>query len=366
MIAIYSKIPIRIHPVFFLVALLIGWISTHSLPLTLLWGVIITISILVHELGHALAALSYKHEVAVELVGFGGLTRHHGPPLSTSRECVIVAAGPLFGLALFATAAFLFSYVNQKSLLAYALAVTAYINLFWSIFNLLPIHPLDGGKLASLILERWFGLRGLKMAFYLSVTLAGLFSLLAFAIGEWIIGAIFALFAFESGRFIYDLKEIHPDDRNRELQEEFKQARELFEQGDLQEAKAALAEILEKSSEGIIATSATETLGRIHALEGNDTEALQMLEPIKEKISPPSRRLLLELLFQERRWEEAKELALKLYKVEPDAGIAERLCSIYAELKEWESVKNWLTVVEKAGGDLPALLARPEFEGYRS
>ena len=61
---------------------------------------------------------------------------------------------------------------SKRTILAYALEVAVNVNLFWTILNLLPVFPLDGGHLMKIMLEKVFGIRGIKFAFFVSMLLA--------------------------------------------------------------------------------------------------------------------------------------------------------------------------------------------------
>ncbi len=66
-------IPVRIHPMFWLVAVLLG--PKRQDPATLLtWVVAVFIAILVHEMGHAVVARTYRYRPWIVLYTAGGLT----------------------------------------------------------------------------------------------------------------------------------------------------------------------------------------------------------------------------------------------------------------------------------------------------
>ncbi|MBM3191343.1 MAG: stage IV sporulation protein FB, partial [Chlamydiae bacterium] len=90
------SIPIRISPMFWLTAAIIGWINSQSLIGTVIWIVIIFVSILVHEYGHALMARAFGQFPRIELVAFGGVTYPEGPAISLGKEFLVVLNGPLF------------------------------------------------------------------------------------------------------------------------------------------------------------------------------------------------------------------------------------------------------------------------------
>ncbi len=119
-------------------------------------------SILVHELGHALLARRYKlGPIEIVLHGFGGLARFSRAP--RPKEGVwVTLAGPGAGLALGLLAIPLL-FVLDGPLRDYA-SLIVYVNVFWSLFNLLPMFPLDGGqvllhalstRIPRSVAERW-------------------------------------------------------------------------------------------------------------------------------------------------------------------------------------------------------------------
>ena len=136
----------------------------------------ITLSIVIHEYGHALVCKRYKLEPWIMLHGLGGLCYHHAPD-TDGREALITVAGPLFqiiaGAAAFGaamavgTAGTVLSIVagdvgggaltsGLTSVLLSFLSIFAGFSIFWGLINLvLPVWPLDGGKLFVLLLRRF-------------------------------------------------------------------------------------------------------------------------------------------------------------------------------------------------------------------
>src|SRR6187399_803252 len=100
MITIPGKIPVHIYPIFWLLALLIGWLYSFTILGAVILGFVVFISVLVHEYGHALSALAFGQQSFIELVGLGGVTQRQGKRLSLGKEFIIILNGPLAGLAL--------------------------------------------------------------------------------------------------------------------------------------------------------------------------------------------------------------------------------------------------------------------------
>jgi Zn-dependent protease len=122
--------------------------TTNDLVRALIYAGIVFGSILVHELGHALVAtrLFGLGPASILIHGFGGLTRFRAPKKSW-HSFVTALAGPSAGLLLGLVAVVVALVAPVPDRVAGLLDVVATINIFWSLFNLLPMLPLDGGNM---------------------------------------------------------------------------------------------------------------------------------------------------------------------------------------------------------------------------
>ncbi len=178
-------------------ALLGGRVATgqNAVGLLLIWVACAFVSIVVHELGHALAARRCGVESAVELHAIGGVTRMFGRTLTRAESFWVTFCGPAAGFALYLAAFAVnrwfypaaypedlyFSALTPALAGGAAVNFLLRINFWWTIFNLLPILPLDGGQLLRGIL----GPRFLKLTEGIGVFVAGaLATLLAYS-GNW-------------------------------------------------------------------------------------------------------------------------------------------------------------------------------------
>ena len=153
-----GRIPVRVHPGFWIVGVLGGW-HPDDLRLTFIWVMCLFVSILIHELGHALVAEAFGWPSEILLYHFGGLAfsqRYHNH--TPWRSIAVSIAGPAAGFALFGliflsliffghTAWFEDRYVE------YAIGQLIFINLGWGLVNLAPVLPLDGGQICRSFLE---------------------------------------------------------------------------------------------------------------------------------------------------------------------------------------------------------------------
>jgi len=135
-----------------------------------LWFIVATcaillVSVLVHELGHALAMRRFGiARIGITLNGIGGVAysldeRSPFAPLSALQRVAICLNGPIAGLALALGGAWLL--MQTTSLLAFNVCLTlVVINVTMNVANLVPIWPLDGGQVmegvaAGILPESW-------------------------------------------------------------------------------------------------------------------------------------------------------------------------------------------------------------------
>lgn len=366
MISIPGKIPIRIYPFFWVLAAIIGWMASNSIEGTAIWVAIIVVSVLIHEFGHALTAVAFGNQAQIELIGLGGVTQRQGPKLSLWKDFLIVFNGPLAGFLLFMFATYLWSVLEKThphSLWTETIRITALANLWWTIINLLPVHPLDGGRLLSIFLESIFGMRGIKMSFLISSIIAVACSILFFIDRDLLPGAFLLLLAFESYRAWRSSIPMTLQDKDENLQLALKQAEEAFMQGHMSEAKEKFLNIRAQSKEGVVHQIATENLAKILAHEHEYQAAYDLLFPIQDRLSPDALRLLHQLAYRTGAIEAAISLGNRSYQAFPnyDTALINAFCySLAGEVKPavgWlqraisDGLPNLRDVIEKAEFD---------------
>jgi len=149
-----AGIDLFLHPsvllVFFLASgVMPSWLETIALVVAV-FG-----SILLHELGHALMARRYGIETAdITLYLFGGVARLERMPRSPGPELLIALAGPAVNFAIVLALAGLTGLADFVGI-PYPELVTSLlkINLGLGLFNLLPVFPMDGGRVLRAILS---------------------------------------------------------------------------------------------------------------------------------------------------------------------------------------------------------------------
>jgi Zn-dependent protease len=283
------RIPIEIHPSHLLVSAVFalyllpekagpGWPerlvskdgALSNLPTLLLyvglWVGVVFVSVLVHELGHALVARAFGYSPSIQLVWLGGATNPNAAqPIPWHKDVLLTLAGPGSGLTLgLLSLASLFLFESRGyEVLNYALKFLAGANLVWAVYNMVPVMPLDGGRIASAVLQRLFGRPGFLVAQLLGLAVS--VAVIAYAVAvNWLLVIIFmGTYAMRSVMLIQAYfkgeaptpTQVHPGELA------FAQCAALFGQGKFDEAVLLAARTLDTELP-------PSTRGRLHHLLG--------------------------------------------------------------------------------------------------
>lgn len=221
--------PVRVHPLFWLLAVLLGAVFADPLEI-LIWVLVVFISVLLHEVGHALAFRRYGISSQIVLHGFGGLTipesaawgsRWANIALGPNQEIFVSIAGPgagflfaglLIGIVTLAGG----SILTDKflgliplpagallpfggTILNFFVSLLVWANVFWGVLNLIPVYPLDGGNVSRHIFLQVDPLDGVRKSLWLSVIVGTLLALAGFFLWRNVYMAVFfGLLAFQS------------------------------------------------------------------------------------------------------------------------------------------------------------------------
>lgn len=174
-IPLLSKIAVPVGTML-LSVLAYAWVSRNWMV-----GVGIVAMIFIHEVGHVLAArrkgLPVTLPIFIPFLGaFIAMKKH---PRDAETEAFIALGGPVLG-AVGALAAFVLGVALQSA----TLLIVAYIGFFLNLINLLPIHPLDGGRIVTAV-TRWLWVVGLVGGLVVIWYLKSLLFLFIWAMFAW-------------------------------------------------------------------------------------------------------------------------------------------------------------------------------------
>lgn len=223
-----AGIAVRVHPLFWLLTVFLG-ASSNDILFLLIWVVVVFVSILVHELGHAFVMSSYGQPSYIVLHLMGGLTVPESVrwgsgsaniSLSRRQQILISLAGPGAGFFLavivMASVVVLGGSIGVSALfgiipipmaalpfggkIANLLVLTLlWVNVFWGMINLMPVYPLDGGQVARHLLMSYDPWDGERKSLWLSVIVGAVVAGVGFILLQSIyIALLFGFLAYQS------------------------------------------------------------------------------------------------------------------------------------------------------------------------
>ena len=223
-------IRIRIHPLFWAIAALLGIQSVEqNFAWLLLWISAVFISIVVHELGHSLCFRYYRINSHIVLYHFGGLAipdsyqaAGYGSQLKPGQQLAISAAGPAAQLALafiviliVRLAGYSDGFISEllptvaeltsdpgvpvpSKELAWFIWAFLQVSIFWALLNLMPVYPLDGGQIARELFLLGGSRQAIPHSLILSIVVAVGIALWGFQSQQSFMGVMFLMLAYSS------------------------------------------------------------------------------------------------------------------------------------------------------------------------
>ncbi len=361
-----KKIPVTISPTFWILACLIAWVSSASLGQFVAWVAVVLTSVLVHEFGHALFATLWGQSVQIVLGPLGGTTIYGGgkKALSRVKEFIVVLSGPTFGLILALISFAFLKLLHPMNIVGYFLYWLMFANIIWSLFNLLPVHPFDGGKLMSIIFEGLFGLQGMRASYLLSGIFAVVLTALCMIKGYIFAGALLLLCAFESFKSFKDRRYFLTTASEKKI-EELDAIEKEWNENQPELAIEHLQDYIKKVDEGEVHSLAVFRLAEYLHATGQVQRSYALLHAHKKE-DADSLELLQLLCYKQSLWQEGLEVGTKLFRETqgPSAAILNAFCA--SHLGDVQGALNWLTTLKKSQAvDMKALVNAPDFDALR-
>ncbi|MDD5302912.1 MAG: hypothetical protein PHS14_07345 [Elusimicrobia bacterium] len=367
-----GKVTVRAEPFFWLMAGLFGMsLGRGSTREIVLWTAVVAFSVLVHEFGHAAVCLAFGSGADIVLSGFGGSTRpRDASSFGTWRTAALDLAGCAAGAAL-AAAAFGVLYAGgawKAAVPPLALAIAAalvQVNVWFSLFNLLPVMPMDGGRLVSGLLSARWGVNGRRAGHALGLALGAAAALWFYwggaTYGAFLCGAM----AVGEGRSLRRSLSMTAADSDETVTSELPRAVELWARGRREEAVAALSALRERTGAGLTYASATLQLAFYLYMMDRVEESYALFKAVSESdMSPAAKRAYADAAL--RRGDHA--LALRLGRTNfhdapgPQTAAAAALAA--AGLGDAQETVSWLRTALRLGLARTELRAK-EFDAVR-
>jgi stage IV sporulation protein FB len=227
--------PVRVHPWFWIVAvmLVVGGSGPVDPVEAVTWVAVMFFSVLVHELGHTFTQRHFGGRPRIVMYGLGGLAICDDCDRSPRSQILISLAGPAAGFLL---AALVFvgvrltgrqigflppgtginfeklgvsEVITQPMILFRAyfepftsnlanqlVADLLQINILWGLLNLMPIYPLDGGRVSRELLTLGQPRRGIVQSLWLSAGVATAFAIFGLMRGSIFTAVMFGYLAY--------------------------------------------------------------------------------------------------------------------------------------------------------------------------
>ena len=155
------------------------------------------LSILIHELGHALMIRRYGQPTSITLQAFGGFASYPAGRLNRQQSFIVTAAGPAvqFTLGVLLILFSRFLQIPEGSLFNPFLSNLILVSIVWSILNCLPVYPMDGGQMLAAVL----GPKKERFVYLISAIVAVAVGLAGYAfLGTILLPIFMAFFAWQN------------------------------------------------------------------------------------------------------------------------------------------------------------------------
>ncbi len=244
----------------------------------LMFVAMVFVSVLVHELGHAVVARAWGYRPVVELVSLGGRTfPNANETIPWHKDVLLTLAGPFFGFGFALLLLAIRKAIGAPSEpIAFAFKALLAMNIGWGVLNLIPVYPLDGGKISVAVLQRIFGKKGFLIAQGLSLALSVGAALLWLSWGGYFGALLFGMWAFQTFALIqsYRRGQLDPTAPRHPAELAFTQAQALYQQGKRSESQRLAEAILSSDISPALRSKVHHLLGWIALKDGEGRPAL--------------------------------------------------------------------------------------------
>ena len=201
------SIPVRIELWFWVTTAFLGGAfdatNQEALLGTAMFMLAAFISVLIHEMGHALTIKRFKQPTQVVLTFMGGYATYPPGVLTRKRSFLVTLAGPALQLVFGIGIIFLSEYLpSQGKQVDIFFANLIWISIIWAVFNCLPIYPMDGGQMLSAVL----GPRRAKVVHMPGIVTAAIIGMLALLTGGLFITIFMGMFAYQNFQYYQQVR----------------------------------------------------------------------------------------------------------------------------------------------------------------
>lgn len=335
--------PVFIHPGFWFFLLFFVYVcSPPNVILGFLIAFGVFFSIFAHEYGHALTARCFGASPTVTLEAFGGRAEYSGSKMTAKQRFLITLNGPLFtGLLALLSHLLLKSGLFDHYFYVF-LYFMRYINTVWLVFNLLPVLPLDGGRLLYHALEQKFGYAGCRATLTIGciVAAAGAYYYF-FHQSMFIFGSFLLFYGWQNFQMLRANKRFsRPTPADNPFSQYLKGV-EAIKNRELDRAKAILKKLV-RSKDPQIKHAAIESLAQVYFDEDDSQKSYNLLMQADQSRLKKGKCLLCKLAFEHKNYALIAEHARDIYAINPSHEIALLNSQAFGYLNRPELAGAWL------------------------
>lgn len=340
------NIPVRIHPTFWLFLVFFTQIYEDFSIESMILGLVMMFSLLVHEYGHALTAAYFGAKPTINLEAFGGNAQYNGAGMTRTQQFLITLNGPLFESLLIAISYFLLEsdIFNAHYYVEYILYVTMHLNIIWCLFNLIPVDPLDGGHMMCYLLTGKFQEKGYTASLWIGLTSVVLITPFLFYEGFNFFAAFLIICGMQTIQKLRDDKSSREEAPFTSLMKGLR----AMDANDSEEAKKTFQKLL-RSKDDYIKYSAIESLAKIYFHENELEKSYNLLFKNDHQKFKEGKCLLCKLAFKNKNYKIISEYSRDIYSIDPSYEIALLNAKAFAHMNQPVLAGAWLATASKFG-----------------
>lgn len=363
----FLNIPVRIKPVFWIFLLFFTHLYEDFSVANIIVGIVMAFSLLFHEYGHALTSAYFGARPSITLEAFGGYAEYNPAGMSRLQEFLITMNGPLFTGLLVAASYFLLEaeVFDPHGYADYVLYVTMRLNILWGLLNLIPVIPLDGGRLLQDMLEAKFGSQGTRMTLLTGMVSSVMVVPYLFYEGYTFFALFIAILGVQSFQKVRQGRSLNGETQY----STFMRGLEAANEKDHEKAKQIFKKLI-KSKDSYIKHSSIESLAKIYCHTNKEHKSYKLLLKADHNFLNEGKHLLCKLAYERKNYELVGRYAHDIYAIDPSYETALLNSRAYARMNQPGPAGAWLSTASQFGIEynekVKEVLLQAEYDSVRN
>jgi len=340
----FLNIPVQIHPTYWLFLFFFTDICRDPSIEGIILGIVFSLSLLVHEYGHALTARWFGATPTITLGAFGGFAQYSNRGITSAQDFIITLNGPLADciLAILSYGLLKLDLFYDQPYIEYFLYITMRLNILWCLLNLIPASPLDGGHLVRYFLDKKFGEESHKLSILIGLICIILVAPYLYYKGLFFFGTLLVIYG------IQNFQELRSAQGSLNQFSIYTRGIEAINNNENEKAKNTFRKLL-KSKDLQIRYSAIESLAKIYFEENECKKSYDLLLKSDHQLLKEGKCLLCKLAFEQKNYALIEKYSRDIYSIEPSFEIAILNSKAFAFLQQPTLAGAWLVTASQFG-----------------